>query len=153
MKYRSAEHELPLQALSFNHRAEAFYRANVDHPESLFVQSVKDKGLTRVPVLHHGTSERVLSRLVKVMNAFHEGSGDSMLDYLDEALELEASWKCYSSINRITTHNPRYLSLQQTYVLQMAVLWQQYSAISRIKKNSKQTTLPLQQLRQLRLSH
>ena len=70
--------------------------------------------------MHHGTSERILSRLVKVMNAFHQGSGESVLDYLDESLELESLWKCHAAANRITTHNPRYLALQQSYILPMA---------------------------------
>ena len=43
-----------------------------------------------------------------------------MLDYLDESVELESMWKCHATANRITTHNPRYLALQQSYILQMA---------------------------------
>lgn len=121
MMYRKADCEYPLLAVSFNHRAEAFYQAFSQSPDMPTVAGVSEKGLSRVAVLHYGTSERVVSKLVKLMNQYHGGSGDSFLDYMEESLQLEASWKSHCKANRITTHNPKYLALQQEYVLSLAV--------------------------------
>ncbi|CAJ1390829.1 unnamed protein product [Effrenium voratum] len=121
MKWRSEARSFPLHAGAFNHRAESFYRC---HDEMVsggvvnpYIQSVLDKGLTRIPVLHWGTSDKVFSKLIKVMNRYHDGSGDSFVEYFQESLDLESEWKAHAVKARITSHNPRYAQLQQDFIL------------------------------------
>lgn len=121
MMHRGKDCGYPLHALSFNHRAEAFYEADFEQPDLATVSSVREKGLAKVSILHHGTGQRVAARLVQLMNLFHGGSGASFLDYMDEAVKLENAWKAYSAKNRLTTHNPKYLQLKQNFVLTTAV--------------------------------
>ena len=122
--------DYPLYAVSFNHRAEAFYQADQGFATSPTVIGVREKGLARVSVLHSGTPERVVSKLVRLMNQYHEGSGDSFLDFLDESLSLESEWKAHARQNRITTYNPKYLQKQQEFVLALAAVCQQFGGAS-----------------------
>lgn len=121
MMWKSEDRKYPLMALAFNHRAEAFYRADEVETEqgecNPYVKSAKDKGLTRVPVLHPGTGDRIASKLIKLMNEYHEGSGISFIDFFDEALSLESLWKTHCTESRLTSHNPNYASLQQQFIL------------------------------------
>lgn len=121
MMWSSKERQYPLLALAFNHRAEAFYRADCELGETnCQVAAVREKGLRRIPVLHHGTSERICKKLIQLMNQYHGGSGDSFVDYMEEALSLQAVWKAHATTSRITCHNPKYPQLQQQFILAAA---------------------------------
>lgn len=50
-KYRDVSRTAPFEAGTFNHRAEAFYRALEESPESDMVQQVLQKGLVKVKMM------------------------------------------------------------------------------------------------------
>lgn len=124
MLFKDSSHNYPLLALSFNHQCEAFYRCDCDlkgDDSNEYISGIRAKGLSRVPILHEGTGERILVKLIQQMNKYHQGPGDSFLDYFQESLDLESSWKAHACTSRITSHNPRYMSLQQEHILRQAV--------------------------------
>lgn len=85
MKWQGPEKAFPAELGSFNHRAEAFYRAHAEDPENYYVLEAKRKQLQRVSVLVWNTPEKVWSRLVTILNKFHGGAGANIMDYLNEA--------------------------------------------------------------------
>ena len=118
MQWKDEERKCPLLALAFNHRGEAFHRADSEvGGMNSYVDGVRAKGLSRVPVLHPGTSEKVVTKSVRLMNAYHGGSGANFIDYLQEAADLESAWKAHALSAWITSHNPRYSQLQQKLIL------------------------------------
>ena len=76
---------MPLMALGFNHRAEAFYRCHADSPDNQNVMDAKERGLRKVRVLHWATPEPVLNKVVALLNSFHEGSAENHFDVMQEA--------------------------------------------------------------------
>lgn len=85
MKWRSSDRHMPLMALGFNHRAEAFYRCHADSPDNQNVMDAKERGLRKVRVLHWATPEPVLNKVVALLNSFHEGSAENHFDIMQEA--------------------------------------------------------------------
>lgn len=50
-RYRDETHSAPFEAGTFNHRAEALYRAATEFPENEMVQQVLNKGLVKVKMM------------------------------------------------------------------------------------------------------
>ena len=78
-----------LLAGSFNHRAEALYRCAEMCPENTYVKAALARGLQKVRVLHESTPDSVFSKLVVLLNQYHNGSGSSHHDILVEACCFE----------------------------------------------------------------
>ena len=95
-------------ALSYNHRAAAFYRADAQAPDNKMVESVRLRGLQRVRVIAHWTPEAVMKFLSNVHNRFHKGSEASVLELCHSALSLEASWRQSCERTGLTYSNPSY---------------------------------------------
>lgn len=120
MKWQGPEKAFPAELGSFNHRAEAFYRAHAEDPENYYVLEAKRKQLQRVSVLVWNTPEKVWSRLVTILNKFHGGAGANIMDYLNEAIALENAWKTECLRTHVNTNNPKYMEIQGNFVLQKA---------------------------------
>ena len=104
--------EFPIFALSYNHRASAFYRADAEHAANANVVAVRTRGLKRVRVLAAWTPEPVLRFMAAVHNRFHQGSGASVVELCHSALHVEASWRQSCERTGLTYSNPKY---QKTY--------------------------------------
>ena len=102
------EKRLPVFALSYNHRACAFYRADAEDSQNVNVESVRKRGLKRVRILASWTPEFVLRFLSTVHNRFHRGSGASVIEICKTALQLEASWRAACDHSGMSTNNPGY---------------------------------------------
>ena len=97
--YRSDEQDLPVLAITFNHRQAAFYRADQEHPEAPAMQSTRSRGLKSVRMLKHTCPIYLVKELVKLHNLSHGGSGFHMWETMDHAMEIEEEWavKCAST--------------------------------------------------------
>lgn len=83
----------PARAITFNHRAEAFYRAKALAPDNLFVQGAQNLGLVGCRMLSARTPSPIIRYLMAYHNSFHGGSGVSFLEMGTEAVEVETKWK------------------------------------------------------------
>ena len=108
MVFGDEDKRLPVYALSYNHRAAAFYRADSENSTNVNVDSVRKRGLKRVRVLAAWTPEFVLRFMCSVHNRFHRGSGATVLEICKTALELEASWRAACDHSGMTSNNPGY---------------------------------------------
>ena len=95
-QYRNKERTMPVEAITFNHRQTAFYRAFDQHPEAVAVFKTKSRGLRQMRMLAHDAPIYVVIRLCKVHNEYHGGSGSTFWDYLDLGLVLEANFRVKS---------------------------------------------------------
>ena len=84
-RWKTSAREFPLLAGGFNHRAEALYRCVRDHGENHLVQDALKRGLRKVKILHWSTPDHVFSRVVSLLNQFHNGAGSNHYDLLNEA--------------------------------------------------------------------
>ena len=117
MVWRSSDKQYPLMALGFNHRAEAFYRCDTEHPENKCVMDAKARGLKKVRVLHWDTPEHIALKVVSLLNQFHEGSSENHFDIMQEALKLEAAWKASCCVTKLNSYNPKYQSAYEEFIL------------------------------------
>lgn len=117
MRFRSAQKEFPVELGSFNHRAEALYRAHAECPENFYVKSAIERGLQRVSILDSRTPNSIWSKVISVLNGFHKGAGSNIMDYLQEALRLESHWRADCQKTFLSSSNPRYMELQATFIL------------------------------------
>ena len=108
MVWGNEENRLPVYALSYNHRASAFYRADAEDPSNSNVDSVRRRGLKRVRVLAYWTPGYVQKFLASVHNRYHKGSGASVIEVCQLALSLEASWRQSCDATGMSTNNPKY---------------------------------------------
>ena len=117
VKWTTKGHTYPVHMGAYNHRAEAFYRCQESFPDNGNVQLAAARGLVGVTCLSHKTPDVVFAKAIRILNEFHGGSGASVLDYFQEATDLEASWKadCFSS--GLTSANPKYASLYEDFVV------------------------------------
>ena len=95
-------------ALSYNHRASAFYRADSEQGDNSNVAGVRLRGLKRVRVLASWTPEVVFKFLATAHNRYHQGSGASVVELCETALSLGASWRQSCEHTGMTYNNPRY---------------------------------------------
>lgn len=88
---------MPVQALTFNHRRAAFYKAYRESPTSAAVLATKQKGLKGCRMLSHKCPVYLVKELVRLHNLSHGGSGYTFWDMLDHSLDLEEQWTAHSS--------------------------------------------------------
>ena len=115
----------PLLALSFNHRRAAFYgcfEKNPWHP--MVVQTLK-QGLRRARILHKDTPNYVIKWMCDEHNRHHSGSGVTPLAIVEEALNLEASWRRKCSTEGITTRHSEYQRLYDGFVRNQSSLFRE----------------------------
>lgn len=106
--WQASSKQLPVLALSYNHRAQAFYRADAQVPDNRNVESVRKRGLKRVRVMASSTPPFVLEFLCSVHNRFHKGSSASVIELAKSALRIEASWRSACDQSGMTYNNPGY---------------------------------------------
>ena len=75
------------------------------------------RGLRKVKILHWRTPDSVFSKVVSLLNQFHQGAGQNHWDVLQEALKLESAWKADCTVTRLNTYNPRYQAAYESFVL------------------------------------
>ena len=109
MVWGDEEKRMPVYALSYNHRAAAFYRADAEDPTNPQVESVRNRGLKRVRILASWTPEFLLRFMSSVRNRYHKGSGASVIEVCKTALMLEASWRASCDHSGMSTNNPGYV--------------------------------------------
>jgi hypothetical protein len=99
----SAKRKFPARAISFDHRAESYYRQREKNSGNHYILQATRSGLRRVRMLAHRTPMFIIRYLVLRHNKEHGGSPNSVLDMGAEAIKLEAGWKAYARKNGITT--------------------------------------------------
>lgn len=102
------ERTFPVRAITFNHRAEAFYRAKTEQPQNNFVLAAEKAGLVRVRMLDALTPAAARKYLMSFHNSFHGGSGYSFAEMGDECLAIEQNWRAYCTTKGLTSRNPVY---------------------------------------------
>ena len=113
----------PVKAGAFNHRAEAWYRADAKDRKAKakeknpIIARLRETGLRAVPVLHWAIPPKLWAKLITLLNQYHRGSGVNLIDYLKESLELEAEWKADCSLTHCNLNNPKYHDLQKAFML------------------------------------
>ena len=111
-QWAGPDRQLPVLAITFNHRREAFYRAwERDESRSGPLQSTQSSGLRDCRMLASHTPGYLVKALVHIHNMSHTGSGWSMWDALDHALELECEWSAYASEKGISAAHACYPQL------------------------------------------
>ena len=75
------------------------------------------RGLRKVKILHWRTPDSVFSKVVSLLNQFHQGAWQNHWDVLQEALKLESAWKADCTVTRLNTYNPRYQAAYESFVL------------------------------------
>ena len=108
MHWRNDKKELPVFALSYNHRAQAFYRADRDFPDNKNTDLVRKRGLKRCRILASWCPPFVLEFLSAQHNKYHKGSGASVIEICKTALRLEASWRASCETTGMSSSNPAY---------------------------------------------
>ena len=120
VRWANSEKQVPVHLGAYNHRAEAFYRLDADQPNHPNVVSARTRGLRQVQTLKWNTPDSIFSKVVHILNQYHGGSGSSFLDYFAEATSLQAEWKSEAFETGVTTNNPKYASLYESFVLKQA---------------------------------
>lgn len=103
--FSNADRSLPVHAITFNHRREAFYRADEIAPNCPPMIATKAHPLQGCRMLAHDAPIYCVKELVKLHNLSHGGSGLNMWDMVDHALELEQQWSAYAQERGISTNN------------------------------------------------
>eukprot|EP00974_Lingulodinium_polyedra_P099229 9614252-Lingulodinium_polyedra.AAC.1 len=106
----------PALALSYGTLAEALYVAAEREPSNPFVANALSKGLPNVRMLNEMTPSNVLSFLKTYNNEFHGGSSWTILELLDEVLDLELQWGDFRASKGITARMPNYEGLYWDFV-------------------------------------
>lgn len=106
MQYRDESEELPVKAITFNHRQMAFYQAKSESPDSLPLLQTEERGLKGVRMLRHDCPVYLIKEMVRLHNLSHGGSGVHIFDIIDHALELEDMWQAHCSKTGLTAGNP-----------------------------------------------
>ena len=115
----SANNSLPANAITYNHRSEAMYRALKRSPENIYVKRALASGLENVRMLSANTPVEVRAALCAMHNRYHEGQSDSFVSLLDDAEAIMAEWdKKINGPNGtgLTTRNPNYESYLEAFV-------------------------------------
>ena len=106
MQYRDDTKEWPIEAITFNRRQMAFYKAYEENPNAPAVVGTLDRGLRSVRMLSSHCPDYLVRDLVRLHNLSHGGSGLHMFDLIDSALELEQAWQAKCAITGVTAANP-----------------------------------------------
>eukprot|EP00438_Fugacium_kawagutii_P032315 Skav208273 [mRNA] locus=scaffold188:459687:461187:- [translate_table: standard] len=108
LHWRDEHQRLPLLLLSYNHRAQAFYRADREFPDNSNVKSVRERGLRRCRLFAHWTPHYVLDFMSAVHNKYHKGSDASVVEICKTALRLEASFRALCDQTGLSSVNQGY---------------------------------------------
>lgn len=131
-QYQSPEKQLPVEAITFNHRREAFYRADKESPDAPPMVSTKATGLKQCKMLMSTTPVYLIKELVKVHNLSHIGSGVNIWDLIDHALDIEKAWTVHCRERGITSANGgAYAKLYEEYLMSRTdkfTSWKPYEA-------------------------
>ncbi|CAK9039937.1 unnamed protein product [Durusdinium trenchii] len=114
-----ADRILHTNAITYNHRSEAMYRALKRAPENIYVKRALASGLENVRMLSANTPVEVRAALCAMHNRYHEGQSDSFVSLLDDAEAIMAEWdKKINGPNGtgLTTRNPNYESYLEAFV-------------------------------------
>lgn len=116
-KFKTQHKQWPVEAGTWNHRAEACYRAFQDAPQSDNVRPVLCRGLVAVKFIHWRIPGKIWQRFIVTHNTFHKGSGSNFQDYLEDALAQEAEWERYVSHLGMHSSNPSYKATYKDFVM------------------------------------
>ena len=117
----SAGRTFPLRAITFNHRAESFYRACEDDPGNQYVQAGLKQGLSNIRMLNAKTPRFAIRFLMNYHNSFHGGSGATFIELGEEALSIELAWKSHASDIGLTSRSDDYEKKYGEYVKESSV--------------------------------
>ena len=112
----SPNRTFPALALSYGTLAEALYTAVERDPDNTFVVNAVRKGLPNVRMLNEQTPSNVLSFLKAYNNEFHGGSSWTIVELMEEALDLEVQWGDHRSKKGINAKMPNYEGLYWNFV-------------------------------------
>ncbi len=117
-QYQNPEKSLPVAAITFNHRREAFYRADQEAPNAGAMLSTKAAGLKQCKMLAFDTPTYLIKELVKVHNLSHTGSGVNIWDLIEHALDMERQWTVHIREKGITSANgAAYAKMYEDFLL------------------------------------
>ena len=116
-KFRTADKAWPCEAGTWNHRAEAVYRAAAENSEHENVKPVLARGLKAVKFVHWRIPPKVWQRFIHTHNSFHQGSGANFIDHLEESVAIESEWELETSKSGLHSANPRYKTAYKDFLL------------------------------------
>lgn len=117
-QYQNPEKSLPVAAITFNHRREAFYRADLEAPNAPAMLSTKAAGLKQCKMLASDTPTYLIKELVKVHNLSHTGSGVNIWDLIEHALDVERQWTVHCREKGISsTNGAAYAKMYEDFLL------------------------------------
>lgn len=119
MQYRDDTKEWPIEAITFNHRQMAFYKAYEENPNAPAVVGTLDRGLRSVRMLSSHCPDYLVRDLVRLHNLSHGGSGLHMFDLIDSALELEQAWQSAQLLGSLLPIRLRTRSFTRSSCLQI----------------------------------
>lgn len=121
-KFKGPEPSWPCQAGTWNHRAEAVYRAAQEFASHENVAPVLKRGLVHVKFVHWRIPSKVWQRFIVTHNSFHQGSGQNFQEYLEDALNCESEWERHVSKTGMHSSNPKYRQTYRDFVVEQSSL-------------------------------
>ena len=112
----SSTQPLPAQAITFNHRSEAMFRAIERDPKNLYVARALATGLENVRMLKSSTPQSVREALCSIHNAYHDGTGETWMSLLDLAGEIATAWEQKAASMNMQTRNTNYEATYEKFV-------------------------------------
>ncbi|CAK9101335.1 Uncharacterized protein (Fragment) [Durusdinium trenchii] len=109
---------------TWNHRAEAVYRAAQEFASHENVALVLKRGLVHVKFAHWRIPSKVWQRFIVTHNSFHQGSGQNFQEYLEDALNCESEWERHVSKTGMHSSNPKYRQTYRDFALSLAHMLQ-----------------------------
>lgn len=115
----SVTSHLPANAITYNHRSEAMYRAIEREPSNPFVMKALSTGLENVRMLSADTPIELRERLCAMHNNYHDGVADNWVTLLDRSGDLMQEWDI--KVNGpngtgLTTRNSQYDQHLETFI-------------------------------------
>eukprot|EP00435_Cladocopium_sp_Y103_P058223 s125_g20.t1 len=96
-KFSDRTRSYPVEAGTWNHRAAAFYAAVEEAPKSPNVEPVLRRGLISVKFIDFRIPDAIWRAFIITHNNFHQGSGTSFQDLIQDAIRVEADWERHVS--------------------------------------------------------
>ncbi|CAL1136738.1 unnamed protein product [Cladocopium goreaui] len=112
----SSTQPLPAQAITFNHRSEAMFRAIERDPKNPYVARALATGLENVRMLKSSTPQSVREALCSIHNAYHDGTGETWMSLLDLAGEIATAWEQKAASMNMQTRNTNYETTYEKFV-------------------------------------
>lgn len=128
MVYSNASASFPVCAITYNHRSEAMYQAIQRDPENVYVKRSLASGLENVRMLSSETPEEVRRLLCNMHNTYHDGTGETWIALLDQAVKLMEEWDEKNNGpegSGLTTRNSQYDHFLEQFVFKtkQATVW------------------------------